>query len=67
MAIPKHRFVVDDQGQRTAVILDITEYRRLLEEAEKLEAICAYDTARTANDETIPFEQAASEIERDRK
>jgi hypothetical protein len=46
MAIPKPRFVVDDRGEKTAVILDITEYRRLLEEAEELEAIRAYDGCR---------------------
>ena len=67
MAIPKPRFVVDERGEKTAVILDIAEYRRLLEEAEELEAIRAYDAAKAAGDEAIPFEQAVREIERDRK
>ena len=67
MAIPEHRFIVDDQGQKTAIILDIEEYRRLLEEAEELHAIRAYDTAKAVGDETIPFEQAITEIERDRQ
>jgi hypothetical protein len=67
MAIPKHRFVVDDSGERTAVILDIVEYQKLLEEAEELEAIRAYDAAKAAGDEAIPFEQAVTEIERDRQ
>jgi hypothetical protein len=67
MAIPKHRFVVDDSGERTAVILDIVEYQELLEEAEELEAIRAYDAAKAAGDEAIPFEQAVTEIERDRQ
>ncbi|MHC4518209.1 MAG: hypothetical protein ACYTAS_06455 [Planctomycetota bacterium] len=67
MAIPKHDFVVDDDGKKKAVILDIAEYRRLLEEAEELEAIRAYDAAKAAGDEAIPFEQAVSEIERDRE
>lgn len=66
MAIPKHQFVVDDNGEKKAVILDIAEYRKLLEEAEELEAIRAYDEAKAAGDEAIPFEQAISEIERDR-
>lgn len=67
MALPKHRFVVDDKGEKTAVILDIVEYKKLLEEAEELEAIRAYDAAKAAGDEAIPFEQAVTEIERDRQ
>jgi PHD/YefM family antitoxin component YafN of YafNO toxin-antitoxin module len=67
MAISKQQFVVDDHGKRKAVILDIAEYEKLLEEAEELEAIRAYDAAKAAGDEAIPFEQAAGEIERDRK
>jgi len=67
MAIPKHRFVVDDSGKKTAIILDIAEYEKLIEEAEELEAIRAYDAAKAAGDEVIPFEQAITEIERDRQ
>jgi PHD/YefM family antitoxin component YafN of YafNO toxin-antitoxin module len=67
MAIPKPRFIVDDRGEKTAVILDMSEYKRLLEEAEELEAIRAYDAAKAAGDEAIPFEQAVTEIERKRK
>ena len=67
MAIPERRFIVDDRGEKTAVILDIAEYRRLLEEVEELEAIRAYDAAKAAEHDAIPFEQAIAEIERDRK
>jgi hypothetical protein len=67
MTAPKHQFIVNDTGEKTAVILDITEYRRLLEEAEELEAIRAYDAAQAAGDEAIPFEQAITEIERNRQ
>ena len=67
MAIPKHQFVVDDSGEKKAVILDIAEYQKLIEEAEELEAIRAYDAAKAAGDEAIPFEQAITEIERDRQ
>jgi len=67
MAIPKHQFVVDDSGEKKAVILDITEYQKLLEEAEELEAIRAYDAAKAGGDDAIPFEQAVTEIERDRQ
>ena len=47
--------------------MDIVEYKKLLEEAEELEAIRAYDAAKAAGDEAIPFEQAVTEIERDRQ
>lgn len=67
MASPKHQFVVDENGKKKAVILDIAEYQKLVEEAEELEAIRAYDAAKAAGDEAIPFEQAISEIERDRQ
>ena len=67
MPVPKPRFIVDDRGEKTAVILDMTEYKKLLDEAEELEAIRAYDAAKAAGDEAIPFEQAITEIERDRK
>jgi hypothetical protein len=47
--------------------MDFTEYERLSEEAEELEAIRAYDTAKASGDEAIPFEQAVTEIEQNRK
>ena len=66
MAVHKHQFVVDDSGKKTAVILDIEEYQELIDDVEEFEAIRAYDAAKAADDEAIPFEQAVSEIERDR-
>jgi hypothetical protein len=35
-----------------------------LEELEELEAIRAYDAAKSSGEETIPLEQAITEIER---
>jgi hypothetical protein len=61
----KERFIVDENGQRVGVLLDIEDYRRLLEDAEELEAIRAYDAARASGDEEIPLEQALAEIEND--
>lgn len=46
------------------MILDIANYRKLLEEIEELESIRAYDAAKASGEEAIPFEQAISEIER---
>lgn len=64
MAVHKQRFVVDDSGKRTAVLLDIEEYEKLIDDAEELDTIRAYDTSKAIKAEAIPFEQAVSEIER---
>ena len=62
----KENFVIDDKGHPIGVILDIAEYRKLMEEIEELESIRAYDAAKAAKDEAVPFEQAISEIEKNR-
>ena len=54
----KERFIVDENGQRVGVLLDIEDYRQLLEEVEELEAIRAYDAAKASGDEAVPLEQA---------
>ena len=66
MSDHKHQFVVDDSGKNTAVIFDIAEYEKPIDGVDELEAIRAYDVAKAAGDEAIPFEQAVSEIERSR-
>jgi hypothetical protein len=60
------RFLVDEQGRRVAVVLDVAEYERLLAQAEELEAIRAYDTAKAAGDVAVPLDDALREIERRR-
>jgi hypothetical protein len=62
----KENYVVDDQGNPIGVVLDIADYRNLLEELEELESIRAYDAAKSSGDEAIPFEQAVAEIEQNR-
>ena len=63
----EERYVVDEQGQRVSVILNIDEYRRILEDLEALDSIRAFDAAKASGDEPIPFEQAISEIEQKRQ
>jgi hypothetical protein len=65
MLSASEQYVVDAEGNRVGVMLDIVEYRRILEELEELEALRAYDAAKAAGDEAVPFEQAVAEIERD--
>ena len=61
------RYVVDSDGNRVSVILDCDRYRELLDAADELDAINAYDAAKATDEETVPFEQAVEEIERERR
>jgi PHD/YefM family antitoxin component YafN of YafNO toxin-antitoxin module len=65
MAQPE-RFLVDEQGKRVAVVLDVAEYERLLAQVEELEAIRAYDAAKAAGEGAVPLEDALAEIDRRR-
>jgi len=50
--------VVDSQGERVAVILDIKVYETLVEAFEQAEDIRAYQEAKAKGDEFIPFDEA---------
>jgi hypothetical protein len=63
MSTEREQFVVDASGNRTAVLLEIERYSELLEAQEELDAIRAFDEAKSSNDEAIPFSQAVREIE----
>ena len=63
----RERYVVDKNGTPVSVLVDIEDYRRLLQALEELESIRAYDLAKASRDEALPFEQAVAEIERDRE
>ncbi len=63
----KERFIVDENGKRIGVLLDIEDYHRLLEELEELDALRAYDAAKASGDEVLPLERALTEIEKDRQ
>jgi len=55
------RFIVDENGQKVAVVVDVEEYKKLLAALEELECIKEYDEAKASGDETIPFQQAVDE------
>jgi hypothetical protein len=59
----QERYLVDEQGKRVGVVLDIEAYQQLLEKLEELESLYAFDTAKADADEAIPLEQAIAEIE----
>ena len=64
------RYVTDESGNRVAVLLDIKEYERMVEELEDIADARAVDEVRAAvargEDEFIPYEQAREEIARGR-
>lgn len=63
----KARYIVDEKGKRTAVILDLATYRMLLEALDELECIRAYDEAKACEEDVLPLEEATREIERERQ
>lgn len=67
MAVHEEQYVVDKNGNRVSVVLDVEEYQKLLQDLEELDSIRAYDRAKASGDQVIPFEQAVTEIEADRK
>ena len=62
----REQYVVDPNGNRTGVLIDVEYYQQLLKALEELESIRAYDEAKASGDEAIPFAQAVEEIERER-
>lgn len=61
------KFLVDAEGNRVGVVLGMEEYEKLMADLEALESIRAYDAAKAAGDEAIPFEKAVDEIQRRRR
>jgi len=62
----KQKYITDEEGNQIGILLDIEEYRKLLEDSEELNAIRAYDLA-ILEEEEIPFEEAIAEIENSRQ
>ncbi len=62
MSTNKEQFVIDQSGNKTAVLLEVQRYVELVEAQEKLESIRAYDEAKISHDEVIPFAQTVKEI-----
>ena len=61
--MPTTKFIKNKKGQKVSVVLDIREYEKLIEDAEELEAIRAYDSAKEAGGIPIPYEQVLRRIE----
>ncbi len=61
------QFLVNEKGEKVAVVIGIKEYERILEELEELEDIRAFDEAEASGETPIPFDRAIAEIKRSRK
>ena len=61
------QFLINDKGERTAVMLPIEEYEEIMERLEDAEALREADEALAAiergEDEVIPLQQALKEIQ----
>jgi PHD/YefM family antitoxin component YafN of YafNO toxin-antitoxin module len=55
-------YIVDEDGKKKAVVVPVAEWEQVLDALEELEAIRAYDEAKSHPSEPIPFEQAVREI-----
>ncbi len=62
----KTQYVTDAAGKKTAVIVPVKEYRQLLEHADELECIRAYDRAKSRKTRFVPAEDVFAAIERER-
>ncbi len=60
------KFLVDAEGTRVGVMLDMQTYEQLLETLEEFEDILAYDAAKASGETPMPLDQAIGEIERER-
>ena len=61
------RFLTNEKGERLAVVIEIEEYEKLLEELEDAEALREYREAKASGETAIPLDEALDEIERNRK
>ena len=54
------KYITDDRGERTGVVLSIADYEKLVEDLEDLAVV-----AERREESTIPHEQFVSELKRD--
>jgi hypothetical protein len=59
--------VKDKKGKAVAVQLSMNQYKKLLELAEEMEDIRAFDRAMKRKHQFIPFAQAVKELRNKRK
>jgi len=63
----ERQFVVNERGEKIAVVIGIEEYEKILEELEDRDAIHDYEEAKASGEIPVPFDEAITRIERNRK
>jgi PHD/YefM family antitoxin component YafN of YafNO toxin-antitoxin module len=63
MIITHEQYLVDEAGNRNAVVLPLAAWQQIKEELEELDDIRAYDEAKAQPSEPVPFKQAMREIQ----
>jgi len=63
----ERQLVVNERGEKTAVVISIEEYEKILEELEDLDAIHEYEKAKASGEIPVPFDEAIARIEHNRK
>ena len=61
------QIVINKKGKAVAVQIPLSQYKKLLELAEEMEDIKAFDRAMKRKKDFIPFEQAVKELKAKRK
>ena len=61
------QIITNKKGKPIAVQVPVNQYRKLLELAEEMEEIKAYDRSMKRKHEFIPFDQAVKELKAKRK
>ena len=61
------RFLTDRRGDRIAVVVDLKDYRKMMEQLEDLEDIRACEAAKASNEKPVPYEKVRARILRRRK
>ena len=64
MSSVKEHFLVDETGNRVAVVVSLENYRQRVADIQELDAIRAFDVAKASGETPIPFVQAVVELER---
>ncbi len=65
--INKNQFITDAGGRKVAVILNMKDYEKMLEELDEYNCIKAYDKAKARKQEFIPAADVFKTIEQKRK
>jgi PHD/YefM family antitoxin component YafN of YafNO toxin-antitoxin module len=55
-------YLIDENGNKKAVVVPLSEWQKIKEELEELDDIRAYDQAKSKPSEPIPFDEAVQQI-----